>query len=147
MIAAPVPHLVLDTHVWLEGLVFADPRVAPLFAGLRAGAWIAASNAACREEWRRVLRYPVLGLDPDRQAEGEAAYDALAQTFDCGVGAGAPLPRCRDRDDQKFLELARDAGAVALLTRDAQLLRLARRARRAAGFAILAPETFVPPLA
>ena len=29
-------------------------------------------------------------------------------------------PRCRDRDDQKFLELARDAGADWLVTAEGQ---------------------------
>lgn len=142
MSATSIPRLVLDTNVWLDGLVFADARVAPLFAALRAGGVMAASSAACRDEWRRVLRYPILNLDASRCLELEAAYDALGTRFKANQTPAAKLPRCRDPDDQKFLELARDARAVALLTRDAELLRLARRAHRDAGFAILLPEAF-----
>ena len=52
------------------------------------------------------------------------------------------LPRCRDPDDQRFLELARDAGAAALVTRDRELLRLARRTMRMARFDVLTPESW-----
>ena len=66
----------------------------------------------------------------------QATHEALCVRID-ETRAG-DLPRCRDPDDQPFLELARDAGAMALLTRDAQLLRLARRCV----FAIATPESF-----
>ncbi|MGV3656140.1 MAG: PIN domain-containing protein, partial [Noviherbaspirillum sp.] len=52
------------------------------------------------------------------------------------------LPQCRDKDDQKFLELARDAGAAALITKDKALLKLAGKARRAGLFAILTPQAW-----
>ena len=45
-----------------------------------------------------------------------------------------------DRDDQKFLELARDSSARALLTRDKLVLKLGKRPVIAARFAILTPE-------
>jgi putative PIN family toxin of toxin-antitoxin system len=140
--ATSIPRLVLDTNAWLDGLVFDDARVAALFASLCAGEVVAVSNPACRDEWRRVLRYPQFALDAARCAELEAAYDALTTRFEPGEPLASTLPRCRDPDDQKFLELARDARAVALLTRDAELLNLSRRAQRDAGFAILLPEAF-----
>ena len=46
----------------------------------------------------------------------------------------ARLPRCRDGDDQKFLEAARDARAEFLVTKDKALLGLA------APFRIVTPE-------
>jgi len=42
----------------------------------------------------------------------------------------AQLPRCRDADDQKFIDLAVGAGARWLLTRDRALLELRARAQR-----------------
>ena len=42
----------------------------------------------------------------------------------------AALPRCRDRDDQKFLVAAAQCAADLLITRDKELLRLARPGRR-----------------
>ena len=134
----------LDTNVWLDGLVFADARVATLFAALRDGRLVVLSNAACREEWRRVLRYPVLGLACERCDALERAYDALSLEFEAPRStAVTPLPRCKDKDDQKFLELARDGSVVALLSRDVELLRLSRRCERGFGFVVKRPEEWV----
>ncbi len=51
-------------------------------------------------------------------------------------------PRCRDRDDQIFLELAHAGGAITLYSRDRELLKLSRRTQRVAGFAVVRPEDF-----
>ena len=53
------------------------------------------------------------------------------------------LPLCKDTDDQKFLELARDAGAETLITKDKALLKLAKKTRRAGLFSILPPEAWL----
>jgi putative PIN family toxin of toxin-antitoxin system len=136
--------VVLDTNVWLDGLVFADARVAVLFAALRGGGMQAVTDAACRAEWQRVLRYPTLNLAPPRCLALERDYDALTSQFESAGAQVVPaLPRCRDPDDQKFLELARACGAVALLSRDAELLRLSRRCERAFGFVVQTPEVWV----
>ena len=45
------------------------------------------------------------------------------------IAGAAPLAlRCTDADDQKFIDLALGARAVALLSADRAVLRLARRA-------------------
>jgi len=58
----------------------------------------------------------------------------------------ARLPVCRDRDDQKFLELAAAAGADCLVTKDRELLALSRRRKAQVGrsvpFRILHPDEF-----
>jgi predicted nucleic acid-binding protein len=51
---------------------------------------------------------------------------------------------CLDRDDQKFLEVARDSGARALLSRDKLVLKLGRRPVIASRFAILTPSASSP---
>ncbi|KVE39145.1 PIN domain-containing protein [Burkholderia sp. TSV86] len=53
-----------------------------------------------------------------------------------------PLPKCKDRDDQKFLELAYAARAGWLVSKDRALLKLARRTERDFGFRIAPPESF-----
>jgi predicted nucleic acid-binding protein len=135
-----IPRLVLDTNAALDLLWFGDPRCAALRTALAGGRVRAVTNAACAAEWRRVLRYPALALDELAIARLEREHAALCLLV--AARRDGPLPRCRDPDDQIFLELARDAGAIALLTRDAELLRLSRRAQRVAGFAILPPERF-----
>ena len=57
-----------------------------------------------------------------------------------------PLPACRDPDDQKFLELAQASGAQWLISKDRDLLKLARRTRKAGWFLILKPEQWSPAL-
>ena len=51
------------------------------------------------------------------------------------------MPRCRDPDDQKFLEAAAAARADALITKDEALLELARRKTKLP-FRILTPQGF-----
>lgn len=133
------PRVVLDTNACLDLFVFASPRSARLRVLLESGALQAVTRDDCREEWRRVLRYPVLGLDAERCAALEALYDGFASSAPSTPATNVVVPRCRDPDDQKFLELARDAGAVALVTRDAELLVLARRTARAGLFRIVEP--------
>lgn len=133
----------LDTNVWLDLLVFADPRTAALRAALEAGAVTAVVDAQCRDEWQRVLGYPVLRLEPARRDTLVAAFDALASPVPAKRAAGVALPRCRDPDDQKFLQLAHACGARWLLSRDRHLLSLAPRCRREGWFEIATPEDWV----
>lgn len=139
----PSPRLVLDTNVCLDLFVFGDPQVAPLEAAVRAGEVVAVTRADCRAEWLRVLRYPQLALDEAACARHSATFDAYITclpTAESPTRAAPRLPRCADPDDQKFLELAMQAQATALVTRDAALLALARRTRRDGLFAIVTPQ-------
>lgn len=132
--------VVLDTNVWLDWLVFADPGLATLRAAVASGAseiWI---DEACADELARVLAYPLgrFTLDAAGQARALAEALALAKRWD-DPAREAKLPLCRDPDDQKFLELAAACRAQVLVTKDLELLRLARRAP----FAIVTPAAFV----
>lgn len=131
--------VVLDTNVWLDWLVFADPGIAPLREAVAAGRaelWI---DEACAAELARVLAYPLgrFTLDADGQARALAEALGLAKRWD-DPARDAKLPQCRDPDDQKFLALAAACGAGVLVTKDLELLRLARRVP----FAIVTPATF-----
>jgi predicted nucleic acid-binding protein len=140
---AATPLAVLDTNVCLDLLLFADPRAAQLHAALQAGALRAVTDADCRAEWRCVLAYPQWALDATAQAEHLARFDALVDGGATVDRATWPRPpRCRDPDDQKFLELAARAGARWLFTRDDALLRLSRRTQREMGLAIVTPEAW-----
>lgn len=135
------PRIVLDTNVCLDLLVFADPRVAALRDALERGDVTGLSDAACRAEWERVLAYPLLRLDEDARAARLADYDAMLKPVP-PPATGRTVPRCADPDDQKFLQLAADGAARWLLSRDAEVLRLARRTHREGLFEILAPDAW-----
>jgi putative PIN family toxin of toxin-antitoxin system len=134
-----VRRVVCDTNLLVALYVFDDPHLAPLHGAIDNGAWHVLTRADCLEEFRRVLGYPHFKLDAEGQASALAAYVQIAQFNDAPAQNDYPLPRCRDRDDQKFLELARDAGADWLLTADKDLLRLMRRDKLAGRFTILTP--------
>ena len=120
-------HLVLDTNVVLDLLVFADPRAQGLQDRLREGAlrWIA--TPAMREELARVLAYPKLA---PRVAFHRRDADSVLQDFDrhaqiVDVPAKAPVT-CGDPDDQKFIDLA-VAHRCTLLSKDWEVLRMRKR--------------------
>jgi putative PIN family toxin of toxin-antitoxin system len=133
---------VLDTNVCLDLFVFQDPRWASLLAALESGAIEAITRADCRQEYLVVLHYPHLPLDEHSRAASAARFDALI-TVVAPPDNGIRLPVCSDRDDQKFLELARDAHADILITKDKALLKLGRKTVRAGMFQIIVPEVWV----
>lgn len=130
----------LDTNVLLSLFVFVDSRFAPLRSEIEAGRWQALSSAPCLAEFRRVLGYPQFALPAERQTAAYTAYLELVRLIDAVPQEAVALPRCRDRDDQKFLELARDGGAHWLVTADKDLLRLRRGRRLEHLFRILTPD-------
>ena len=142
MIPAPAKPIVIDTNVCLDLFVFHDPRWAPLLAALEAGELQAVTRADCRDEYLAVLHYRHLPVDDASRPQAVARFDALIKVV---APAASPvhLPVCSDRDDQKFLELARDAGAAILVTKDKALLKLGRKTAQAGLFRIMLPEAWV----
>jgi len=142
MIPAPKKTIVLDTNVCLDLFVFRDPRWASLLAALESGAVEAVTRADCRDEYLFVLHYPHLPLDASTRPDAAARFDALIRVV-APDSRAVRLPVCTDRDDQKFLEITRDAGAAILVTKDKALLKLARRAARENLFRIMTPDAWV----
>ncbi|MBI4985843.1 MAG: PIN domain-containing protein, partial [Rhodocyclales bacterium] len=126
--------------------VFADSRYAALRRALEDGRFQALTNAACFAEFARVLDYPQFGLAPERREQALASYRRHAASVAATPAQPVPLPRCKDPDDQKFLELARDGQAACLVTSDKALLKLARRRRLAPLFRIVTPDAAVQAL-
>lgn len=142
---APVCHgtplrIVFDTNVLLSMYVFADSRFAPFRQRVDDGQWTALTSVACLDEFTRVLGYPEFRLDDAARERALAAYAARAVSIGIDPAPMVSLPRCQDRDDQKFLDLARDGGADWLLTADKAVLKLARRDALRGLFRILTPE-------
>jgi putative PIN family toxin of toxin-antitoxin system len=142
MIPALQKLIVLDTNVCLDLFVFRDPRWASLLAALESGAVEAVTRSDCRDEYLIVLHYSHLPLDDSTRPDAAARFDALIRVV-APDSRAVRLPVCTDRDDQKFLEIARDAGAAILVTKDKALLKLARRNARDGLFRIMTPELWV----
>jgi uncharacterized protein len=120
---------VLDTNVLLDWWVFRNPRVAPWSRRIEAGElrWLACPHM--RTEFELQLARPALARWQPDAAAALAGFDALALVQPDPPTAG-PALRCRDADDQVFLDLALAHQSKWLLTFDKDLLSLARRARR-----------------
>ena len=134
--------IVLDTNVCLDLFVFGDPRWQLLLSALHDGTVEAVTRADCRMEWLIVIGYTHLQLDAAAQQRCSEQFDAVIRCLPITTcdDTTVRLPVCRDRDDQKFLELARDTGASALITKDKALLKLAGKTRRIGLFSILQPQ-------
>jgi putative PIN family toxin of toxin-antitoxin system len=145
------PRVVLDTHVWLDWLVFEDPGIVPIRNAVGTGRVEIYMDAVCEEELASVLArgFAKRTLDAKAQEACIAQCRRLSKRIDARLSEGArrQLPVCRDPDDQKFLEAALAAGARFLVTKDRALLELARRRSRPVPFRILKPAEFRAALA
>ena len=126
------PLIVIDTNIVLDLFVFDDPGARHLHKSLltRALQWLA--TAPMRDELADVLERSLIAQR--LQLRGTVAADVLDQ-FDQHSRL-LPQPcmsdlRCRDPDDQMFIDLAL-AHRAMLLSKDRQVLRL-RRALLARG--------------
>lgn len=118
--------LVLDTNVVLDLFHFADPAALPILAAIESGRARCYANGAGLEELERVVGYPEFAMPAAAAAALVERYRGLASL----AAADAPLPalpKCRDPDDQKFLELAARIEADLLVSKDKALLKLRRR--------------------
>jgi predicted nucleic acid-binding protein len=125
---AAAPIVVLDTNVVLDWLLFSDPRCRALAAAIESGAlrWIA--SPPMRAELDHVLARGIPSAragHPDRVREGWERWSIAVEADD---RPSPPALRCTDADDQKFIDLALQFRAAALLSRDRAVLKLARRA-------------------
>ncbi len=141
---APAPpgpeRWVLDTNAVLDWLVYAD-------AAMRgAGSWLRSGRA----QWLHSAEMldelvDVLGRESVTRRVAHDARQLRQRVLRVAGRCGVLLPAaarcawtCGDADDQMFIDLAVQAGASLLLTRDRQLLALAARAS-GAGLRIARP--------
>lgn len=142
--------LVLDTNIWLDWLVFDDPGVVAIKTAVAAGGAEIFITPACEQELERVLTYPMrkASLDTSVQQGCLERFRRVTRRFDAAAlpqdtePADHKLPVCKDPDDQKFLELARDCRAGWLVTKDRDLLVFARRKYQPLPFRIVTPLQF-----
>ena len=128
--------IVLDTNVVLDLFHWANVDAVPIMAALEAGQIECLVDDRTLDELQRVLTYPQLKLTEEMIASRYARYRSLVSLIP--PGNAPPLPRCKDPDDQKFLELAARADADLLVSKDKALLKLTGRTKLS--FRILPPK-------
>ncbi|HQU78540.1 MAG TPA: putative toxin-antitoxin system toxin component, PIN family [Azonexus sp.] len=119
--------LVLDTNVVLDLFHWGNVDAVPIMEALEGGRIECLADQRTLDELQRVLAYPQLKLTPEMAVDRYQRYSSLVQLVD--AGEAPPLPRCKDRDDQMFLELAARCGADLLVSKDKVLLKLCGRTK------------------
>ena len=139
---APVTalRLVLDTNVVLALWHFHDPALLPLANVLTQPATRLFAREDALQELADVLTRARFALAASAQTALLARYRARCEILPACAPNASPLPRVRDADDQKFLEIARDARATHLVSRDRAVLAAGRQKAAKTLFLTLSPE-------
>jgi len=95
-------------------------------------------SIATYRELKHVLGYPMFKLEDHEIAGAVALIGPFIEWVTIDAGRVASLPRCSDRDDQKFLQAALCGNADALLSYDRALLKM----KRGLPFPVLKPEAW-----
>jgi putative PIN family toxin of toxin-antitoxin system len=113
--------VVFDTNVWVSAAFFASSKPSLVVRWAIENDVILASPASL-SELARTLERPKFDQYATRASRHEfvAFVHATVQL----VSIARPIRACRDANDDKFLEVAANGGADALVTGDADLLVL-----------------------
>jgi putative PIN family toxin of toxin-antitoxin system len=138
--AQPVLRVVLDTNVYVSGIILSRGTPFQILEAWRHHAYILVTSEAIIAELERVLRYPRIR---DRYGIGEADIRRLVASLRADAlvmpGSCVILPTCSDPDDDKSLACALEAEADCIVTGDPDLLTLGNYR----GIAILKPHEFL----
>jgi len=119
--------LILDTNILLDILVFDDQRAHPLRVALSNQELDALVTEDTLDEFIDVISRPQFSLDKQKQAEillQWQSWSRLVKQSDLQI---APW-KCKDRDDQVFINLAFSFKPSTLISKDKLVLKLAKRA-------------------
>ncbi len=119
--------LVLDTNVLVSALIFKDSRHLPLRAAWTQKHVTPLLSISTYRELKKVLGYSMFGLDDDQIHEAIALLGPFIEWVAIDETSIPNLPKCSDRDDQKFLNVALCGNAHAIITYDKALLKLRRK--------------------
>ena len=137
------PLAVFDTNICLDFFVFKDPVSSHVLEAVNTHKLTAITREDCREEFLRVLAYQKLGLSENEQDQAITLFDQSLTVLTVPSKDKPRLPLCTDSDDQKCLEIAYDANATFLFTKDKALLKLNRYNRKRGLFRIVTPAIWL----
>jgi predicted nucleic acid-binding protein len=132
------PIVILDTNALLDWRVFKDPAAAPIAEAIESGRWRWLACPSMEQEWHQVWpRSYLKAWQPDPMR----TLTVFRHAEFVDEPPRGPF-RCKDPDDQVFIDLALHVGAAWLFSKDAALLKIARRARPL-GLTITSPQKWV----
>lgn len=119
--------VVLDTNVLLDVFVFNDFRTIHLKEALCSGKVTALATPKTIAEFTDVISRPLFCLDESAQANILMQWSSLAKVIPDETLRPSPW-KCRDLDDQVFLDLAYTSRPCTLLSKDNEVLVFTNRA-------------------
>jgi predicted nucleic acid-binding protein len=134
------PSVILDSQVFFDWAVFRNAAIDPLRLAIETGAVCWLGTPAMLNEVKHVL---ARGVFRSRNVD-ESGIALLWQRWVFEVEPAAAAPRglrCRDTDDQMFIDLATAHGPCWLVSRDKAVLSLRRPLTRW-GVQVLTPEAW-----
>jgi uncharacterized protein len=137
-------HVVLDTNVWLDWLLFDDPDAARVRAALALIPHRLLATEETASELFDVLARPALIRPGKDLAQMRNQFTSLATLVEVAPSAVRAALQCSDRDDQKFINLALAHPASVLLSKDKAVLKLGRRLRDQPSVQIKHPAQWHP---
>lgn len=121
------PIIVLDTNILLDVLVFDDDRAHPLRAALDANQLDVVATNKTFAEFQDVIGREQFSLNKDQQQLISEQWKKWARIVSDDDLCQAPW-KCKDLDDQVFINLAYSFRPSALISKDKQVLKIAKRA-------------------
>ena len=121
--------VVLDTNVLLDVFVFNDFRTIHLKEALINGKLTALATPKTIAELSDVISRPLFALDESAQANILLQWSSLARIIPDESLQSSPW-KCRDSDDQVFLDLAYTSKPCTLISKDNEVLVFSNRAAK-----------------
>jgi len=119
--------VVFDTNVLLDLFVFHDFRALHLKQALLENKIDALASPKTLEEFADVISRPLFSLETVELEKILAQWKSLSRALDDQSLLSSPW-RCKDADDQIFLDLAFTTKPCTLISKDNEVLKFAARA-------------------
>ena len=120
-------NVIFDTNVLLDIFIFNDFRAIHIKSALVNKQVKALATPKTIEEFADVISRPLFSLEKSTQGQILHEWTNLATFMQDEMLLSAPW-RCQDPDDQIFLDLAYTAKPCLLLSKDNELLKIAKKA-------------------
>jgi uncharacterized protein len=119
---------ILDTHIWLEYLLWESPRLDDLRQWQANRRIVFVIDEPCAFEFSKVLSYPQFALPAKRKQALVEQQKLLCDWIPMHVTEQSVLqiPPCKDPNDQKFLQLLVYSNSQYLISRDKKLRKTGR---------------------
>lgn len=121
--------LVIDTNVLLDIFVFQDPATVPLREALFSGGFDAVRADITLSEFADVISREKFKLTAGQRDEILEKWQRYSRRLADSDIQKSPW-KCKDRDDQIFLDLAYTLRPCHLLSKDLQVLKFRKRAAK-----------------